>query len=91
MGTNGLNIITAADRNSTAILYFLLSKRKYQFLVVLQNIYECHCRVWEQMLLSEPFQTVTLWLLSLSGSENHKSHDNLSFTFSISIMLFLWL
>ena len=48
---HALNISTAADRNRIAMLYFLLSNRRDQFLPVLQNIYQCHCKVWQHMLL----------------------------------------
>ena len=41
---HALNISTAADRNRIAILYFLLSNRRDQFLPVLQNIYQCHLK-----------------------------------------------
>ena len=65
----------AADRNRIAIFSSLLSSRRDQFLVVSQNIYECHCKVWQQRVFLTPwiftemnfsklFETVALGLLS---------------------------
>ena len=46
-----LGISMAADRNKIAIFYCLLLNRRDQFFVFSQNIYEGHCKVWQQMLL----------------------------------------
>ena len=46
---NIISISTTTDRNSIVIFYVLLSNGRYQFLVVSQIIYQCHCRVWLQM------------------------------------------
>ena len=43
------------DRDSIGIFYFLLSNRRDKFIAVWQNIYECHCRVCQQMLFKDMF------------------------------------
>ena len=84
---------TSADRGSIAILSFLLLNRRNQFFIVAQNIYECYGRVWQQMLFErhEFFRTVPdrcFRFTFISGSENHESHDKVSFIFSMSAKLF---
>ena len=43
---HALSVGTATDRDSIAIVYFLLWNRRDQLLLALQNIYEDHSRVW---------------------------------------------
>ena len=47
---HALGISTAAHRKKIAIINLVLSYRRDQFLAILQNIYECHFRVWQQMV-----------------------------------------
>ena len=87
---------TSADRGSIAILSFLLLNRRNQFFIVAQNIYECYGRVWQQMLFErhEFFRTVPdrcFRFTFISDSENHESHDKVSFIFSMSAKFFLWI
>ena len=87
------SISKSTDRNRIVISCFLLSIRRNQFLVVSENIYECYCTVWQQMLFygHEFFRTFSdsfFRVAFIFGNENHKSHDNFSFIFSIFIKLF---
>ena len=88
-----LSISTAA-----AIFHFLLSDKRDQFLVVSQNIYVCSLKFGNRCYFKhlnfyghEFFRTVSgncFRVTFISGRENHKSHEKLSFIFSISIKLF---
>ena len=85
--------------NRIAIFYFLLLNRRDQFLVVSQSMYECNIKFGNRCFFKDKnfyehefFRIVSdSWfrVTFIFGSENHISHDNFSFIFSISIKLFL--
>ena len=93
-----LRVSTAADGNKIAIFIFLLLNKRYQFLIVSQNIYESNVEFDNRCYFKHLnfyvygfFRTVSGRLFRVTfipGSENCKSYENFFFIFSISIKLF---
>ena len=55
----------------------------------MSQIYECHCRFWQQMTFTDRNSTDSCFRFTfIYGSENPRSHDIFSFKLSVSIRLF---